>query len=121
MAFHIGDFKQESKDYRGWFVGSFASDGPRFSKDLEVKYWEFEPGNNDHPSKTSSTTECTILLTGHLEAIIEGTVHEFKAGQYAIIQPNTSNNLVAKVLEPSSGITIKAPSDVNAKTVLEEE
>ncbi len=119
MSYYVGNYKQDSPNYHGWLLGSFVAEGPRKTDAVEVKYWEFNPGPNDHPLKTSSIIECTLVLLGHTEALINNKIHQLQAGSYVVIQPDTPNNLMHNVKEFTTGITIKAPSDVTAKKVLE--
>jgi len=120
-SFYIGSYKKDGIEgpNRGWIIGTFMADKPRKNEELEIKYWEFEKGiEHDHPPKTSSIIECTIILSGQTKAMIDAQEVILSAGDYIVIEPNTPNNLVAEILEDTSGLTIKAPSDPSAKTVI---
>ena len=118
--FYVGDYKNDGLhgENRGWIVGSYMANPARHSADVEVKYWEFPPGETDHPRKTSAIIECTFILTGVVRGEIDGEEITLRAGEYAVIQPNIPNNLVVEALEATSGLTVKAPSDPAAKTVI---
>ncbi len=119
--FYTGSLRQDAVNgvNRGWVVGKFLADPTRYTTEIEVKYWEFEVGNNHgHPAKTSDTTEWTYILTGRVRCEIEGQSLELKAGDYILIHPGTPNNTVAEILESASGICVKAPSDPTAKKIL---
>ena len=102
----------------GWFIGTFIEEGAAKTEDVEIKYWEFPVGKTSHDTKTSAIFECTLILSGKCRGEIEGEEYIFSAGDYIAIQPNTPNNLVIEILEPATGITIKAPSDPSAKQVV---
>ena len=124
VGYAIGDLRDEALHggHRDWVVGSFVEDkfDPRFTEQLEVKYWEFVAGDNTghEQVKESSTTEWTFLLEGRLRAIIGDDTFELGAGQYVLIHPNTPNNLISEVLEDAKGITVKSPSDPSAKQLI---
>lgn len=108
---------------RGWIVGVFFSEDPteaaRASEQIEVKYWSFERGGSAaHPMKSSSTIEWTLIIAGKVRAEIGDEHVILSAGDYALIHPGTPNNVVAEVLEDVVGVTIKSPSNPDAKTVL---
>ena len=106
----------------GWILGSFfdaRADSDRNVEELEVKWWSFQPGEEgSHSTKTSETVEWTMLLSGRVTATLDGEETELAAGDYVLIRPGTVNNVVSQVLEPTTGITVKAPSDPTAKQVL---
>ena len=121
MNYYVGDFKTDAREggKRGWIVGSFMEEGtPQKTDKMEVKYWEFEEGIPDHPTKISSTFEVCFILSGELEGQIDGQPLKLIAGQYVVIPPGISNNTVEKVLKRATGITIKTPSDPRAKKVI---
>lgn len=118
MSHAIGSYKEDGPSHRGWFIGTFIEQGAAKTEDVEIKYWEFAVGPTNHDTKTSAIFECTIILTGKTKAVIDGKEVELKAGDYVAIEPNTPNNLVVEILEPTTGFTIKAPSDPSAKKVL---
>jgi mannose-6-phosphate isomerase-like protein (cupin superfamily) len=107
----------------GWLLGVFFGDdpheGPRATEALEVKYWTATPdGSVDHPTKISETTEWSVILSGRVTARLGADEVELRAGDYVLIHPGTPNNLVATVMEDVAAITVKAPSDPTAKTVV---
>ena len=93
-------------------------EGPRYSKDLEIKYWEFPVGPTGHAKKVSSIIECTFILAGTVTGELDGHPLTLTAGDYVVIHPGTPNNLAMDVTAPVAGMTIKAPSDTVAKTIL---
>jgi quercetin dioxygenase-like cupin family protein len=99
---------------KGWFVGSFIepTDGPHNTKDVEIKFWEFEKGPPDppHPFKRSSSFEFTLILSGRVRACVSGETFELSAGDYVVIPPQTPNNTVVEILDTAEGLTVKAPS-----------
>lgn len=102
-------------------VGLFESLRTRHlekNEDVEIKYWEFGIGLNDHPVKESAIIECTFILSGKTRGFIGGNEITLQSGDYVVIQPGTPNNIVAGILEPTAGLTIKAPSDPSAKKAL---
>lgn len=120
MTYHIGNYKDDALKHRGWFIGTFIEEGAAKTDDVELKYWEFPVGSTTHETKVSSTYECTIFITGRSKGTIDGQEFEFKAGDYIAIQPGTPSNPVMEILEPTIGLTIKAPSDPSAKQVIQE-
>lgn len=105
-------------DRRGWFIGAFM-DNARRSSDLEVKFWSYVAGEDtDHPMKVSTATEFTYIISGAVEAVVDGATFILRAGDYVLIQPGTPNNTVSRVLEDCQGLTVKSPSDPANKTVI---
>ncbi|MFZ1483889.1 MAG: NUDIX domain-containing protein [Candidatus Saccharimonadales bacterium] len=125
MSHYVGNFKndaeREAAEHWGWIVGKFFPGTPRLSHDVEIKYWEFPVGVTDHPKKVSATIEITFILSGKVVAIINDETKELVAGDYVVLQPGTPNNLVSEILEPTTGLTIKAPSDPSAKKVISDD
>ena len=118
MSYTVGDYKQDAPNHRGWFIGTFIESGAAKTDDVEIKYWEFPIGATTHDTKTSAIFECTIILSGRCRGVVDGQDIELKAGDYIAIPPDTPNNLVVEIIEPTSGFTIKAPSDPSAKKVI---
>lgn len=120
--FYSGSYRNDGLNdpNHGWIVGKFKAEAPRKNNDVEIKYWEYEVGRTDHPTKQSSVIECTFLLSGKVKGIIAGEEVTLSAGDYIVIEPGIPNNLVRNILEKASGLTVKAPSDPTAKKVLEE-
>lgn len=119
--FYIGSYQQDALNdqNRGWIVGKFKDDPPRRNDAVEIKYWEYPVGPVDHPTKKSSIIECTFILRGKTRAILDGKEYTLSAGDYVVIDPGTPNNVVIEALEDVVGLTVKAPSDPTAKTVIE--
>jgi mannose-6-phosphate isomerase-like protein (cupin superfamily) len=116
--FHKGSAEKDARDYRGWLVGSFANpESARYTPDVEVKYWRGDDVAN-HPVKISRIVEVTFLLSGIVQGFVGDEPLDMQAGDYVIIQPGVPNNMVERVSADSIGLTIKAPSDMTAKTVL---
>jgi len=103
----------------GWLVGRFKDEPPLKNDAVEIKYWEYQTGPAEHDTKVSSIIECTFILKGVVEGMINGDTLTLREGDYIVIEPGTPNNLVINVLEDVTGLTVKAPSDPNAKTVIE--
>ena len=124
MSYYIGNYKndaeKEQAEHRGWIVGKFFPGTPRMTDDVEIKYWEFPVGPTDHPMKVSATIEITFILSGTVTAIIAGEEKQLSSGDYVVLQPGTPNNLVHFIAEPTTGLTIKAPSDPSAKTIVKD-
>jgi quercetin dioxygenase-like cupin family protein len=117
--FYHGEMQRDSRDYRGWLVGSFVVEGLRRIGEVEVKYWEFERGLTGHPRKISSIVEFTALLDGIVRGEIDDEEILIRGGEYVIIPPNVPNNMTIEALESSRGLTVKAPSDPLAKRIVE--
>ncbi|XOA43135.1 MAG: cupin domain-containing protein [Candidatus Nealsonbacteria bacterium] len=113
--FYRGNYKIESKEKGGWFVGHFM-DNLRRSEDLEIKYWEFGPGPTNHKKKRQKQSwEITLILRGKIDGEIEGEKVKLEAGDYVIIPPRVENGFPVHVLDYVEGITIKFPSLPNDK------
>lgn len=106
---------------RGWIVGSFMDDAIRKTDDVEIKYWTFPIGETSHDTKVSTVIEITLILSGVVRGEIDGEPVVMRAGQYMVIPAGIENNVPMEVLQPASGITIKAPSDVSGKKVVKED
>lgn len=120
-AYYIGDFRYDGLfgPNRGWIVGKFIDDAPRKNNEVEIKYWEYAAGEEvSHGIKVSSIIECTLILKGKTTCIVDGQQTTLKQGDYIVIKPGVPNNTVAEILEDTVGITIKAPSDPNAKKIV---
>lgn len=119
-TFYISNFQADalSGQNNGWVIGSFMEPGPRKTDKVEIKYWEFPAGKAAHDKKISSTFETTFILEGEVRGEVDGRPINLKKGEYVVIQPGVSNNLVQEVIEFAKGLTIKAPSDPQAKKVL---
>ena len=116
--FYKGNYKIESKEKGGWFIGHFM-DNLRRSEDIEIKYWEFAPGMTSHKGKYQKQSwEITLILKGKIEGILEGERIKFEAGDYVMIPPRVKNGFPDNVLEYAEGITIKFPSLPNDKQEL---
>ncbi|WP_457181045.1 cupin domain-containing protein [Mycobacteroides abscessus] len=105
---------------RGWVIGAFF-DGPdlRLCADLEVKYGEFLKGADpEHLAKVSATTEFTLVLSGAVRAVVGSDEFILSEGDYVLIHPGTPNNTVLEILEDACILTVKAPSDPKAKSVV---
>lgn len=121
-SYYAGKFRDDGLNgpNRGWIVGSFMKDLPRKNDAVEIKYWEFKAGKDtNHPAKISSIIECTFILKGKIRGVIDGDEIILEAGDYVVIEPGTPNNVPAEALEDVAGITVKAPSDPTAKTIIE--
>ena len=113
--FYQGNYKIESKEKGGWFIGHFM-DNLRRSENIEIKYWEFEPGIPNHKKKSQKqATEITLILKGKIEGIIEGEKIKLDAGDYVYIPAGVVSGFPDNVLEYVEGITIKFPSIPNDK------
>ena len=106
----------------GWILGSFYAredaESLRATNEVEVKYWEYARGDgHSHQAKTSSTIEWTYIVAGRVRARLGRDFVILGEGEYVIIQPGTLNNVVEELLEDTRGITVKAPSDPEAKRI----
>lgn len=119
--YYTGSYREDGLNgpNAGWLVGRFKDEPPLKNDAVEIKYWEYKAGPAKHDTKVSSIIECTFILKGSVEGMIDGKRLTFRAGEYVVIKPGTPNNLVINVLEDVAGLTIKAPSDPNAKTIIE--
>ena len=118
--FYKGNFRIESKEKGGWFIGHFM-DNCRKSENIEIKYWEFEPGVPRHDKKYQKQSwEITLILKGKIEGIIEGERIKLEAGDYVMIPPSVKNGFPDNVFEYVEGITIKFPSIPGDKVALSE-
>lgn len=119
--FYVGQYRDDglNEPDRGWLVGTFKNDLPRKNDEVEIKYWEYGVGPTDHPLKESSIIECTFILKGRTRALVNNEEVILSAGDYLVIAPGVPNNNLVEVLEDVVGITVKAPSDPTAKTVLD--
>ncbi len=120
QKYYVGSFREDGLNdpNRGWIVGKFKDSKPRKNNEVEIKYWEFQAGPTDHSTKISSIIECTFVLTGLIKGTVEGHEITLKAGDYIVIQPGVTNNLVVEIIKPATGLTIKAPSDPSAKSIV---
>ena len=121
-SYYVGNFRDDGLNgpNRGWIVGTFIENAPRKNEEVEIKYWEFQTGEAvGHGTKVSTIIECTFILKGKTKCLIGDDIIELKQGDYIVIQPGTPNNTVAEILEDTAGLTIKAPSDPTAKTIIE--
>jgi hypothetical protein len=94
--YYVGSYRDDglNEPNRGWIVGKFKDTLPRKNNDVEIKYWEYDVGATDHPTKESNIID------------------------YVVIHPGTKNNTVVEILEPTTGLTVKSPSDPSAKRVV---
>jgi mannose-6-phosphate isomerase-like protein (cupin superfamily) len=120
---YVGDFKHDARTngQRGWLVGKFMGQMPQKVDDVEIKYWELEPGPTGHRTKKSATFECTFILDGETIGLIGNHETRLVGGRYVVISPGTPNNLVKFVVKRVRGLTVKAPSDPGAKQIVSEE
>ena len=121
--YYVGDFRHDAEvnGHRGWLVGKFMDQKPQRVDEVEIKYWEFDPGPTRHGTKASNTFECTFILDGETIALIGERETRLAEGQYIVISPGTPNNLVKYVVRRVRGLTVKAPSDPDAKRVVAQE
>lgn len=120
-SFYVGNLRSDALNgqNRNWVVGTFLQDPQRQADQMEVKYWEYAKGETvGHGIKTSETIEWTYILKGKTRAILGEDVVTLHAGEYVLIHPGTPNNTVAEILEDTQGITVKSPSDPNAKKLI---
>jgi len=119
-SFYTGSYQNDglNEPNHGWIVGKFKDEAPRKNNEVEINYWEFEVGLTNHPTKESTIIECTFVLSGKVKGIVAGEEVILKAGDYIVIEPGVSNNIVIEILENATGLTVKAPSDPSAKRVL---
>ena len=121
MNYYVGNFKSDSTNdpNNGWLVGSFKEYGPRKTNDVEIKYWEYKKGENVKSYlKVSSIIECTFILKGSTKCLIDDDEIILNQGDYIVINPGVKNNTVSEILDDVQGLTIKAPSDTSAKTII---
>jgi quercetin dioxygenase-like cupin family protein len=119
--YYVGNLNYDAKNggHRGWVVGTFMEDDTvRKNESVEILYWEFPKGQIDHPTKTSTIIEVTIIIEGSIAGDIEGKPLTLKKGEYIVIKPGTVNNIAKEALSHVVGLTIKAPSDPNAKKIV---
>ncbi len=116
MNFYKGNFNQdrenEFKTKKGWLVGHFM-EYYRNTNKMCVKFWKFNKGEEkDHQLKyEKEAVECTIILKGKVQGVIDGKELIFQAGEYVVIPAKIRSNMIVKVLEePVEGFTIKSPS-----------
>jgi len=123
QKFYIGNYKEDAKKDRGWFIGHFIEDEIRKTTQLEIKYWEFEKEQDSgHLLKVQrNATEYTFILEGEIVGRVEDKVVDLKKEDYIIIKPGVVNNLVEKVIEKAKGITIKVPSIGNDTVKIKKE
>jgi len=119
--YYVGSYKEDGLNgpNRGWIVGNVNFELSRTTEAVGIKYWQFEVGPTDHPTKVSSIIECTFILKGKVRGTIDGQEVILNAGDYVVIRPGIENNTVIEVLEAAEGLTVKAPSDPNAKKIVE--
>jgi quercetin dioxygenase-like cupin family protein len=93
---YLGNFKEDALNgqNKGWVVGTFMESGPRSTKAVEVKYWEFPVGETAHDKKVSATFETTFILASELHGEVDGRQIKLKKGEYVVVQPGVSNNIV---------------------------
>jgi quercetin dioxygenase-like cupin family protein len=120
--FYKGNYRDEAevestdprKD-KWWVFGHFMQGGYRKTQAMGLKYWKFKKGEETlHKPKKGEpvATECDLILEGKVRGTIDGEIITLSAGEYVIIPPNISSNLIEEVLEePLVGLTVKAPSN----------
>ncbi|OGI82070.1 hypothetical protein A3E95_01855 [Candidatus Nomurabacteria bacterium RIFCSPHIGHO2_12_FULL_44_22b] len=125
MNYYKGKYSVDRENRKNeWLVGPFMNErGPdyRGTKHMAIKFWEFKKDKpKEHNTKFQRfCTECTILLSGKLKAMIDNEEFEFNAGEYVVIPPNIKSNLAIELLtDKAEGITIKAPSFILPKVEL---
>jgi quercetin dioxygenase-like cupin family protein len=118
--FYIGSLKYdaENESNNGWVIGEYKDDPIRKTKDVEIKYFEFQEGITGHDKKVSSVFEVNILFEGEFEGEVDDQPITLKANEYLVIPPGISNNVAKVAKKITRGITIKAPSDSNNKTIV---
>lgn len=79
---------------------------------FELKYWTFAKNKNPkHKEKfQKEATEYTFIIKGEINGTVEEDPINLKTGDYIIIKPGITSNLVKEVVENTIGITIKSPS-----------
>ena len=119
--YYVGSFREDGLNgpNRGWIVGTFMKDLPRKNEQVEVKYWEYKAGENvGHGIKISSIIECVFILKGKTRCTIGDDEITLNAGDYVVIKPGVLSNVVVEIIEDTSALTVKAPSDPTAKKII---
>lgn len=93
-------------------------EGIRKTDKVEIKYKEFNKGKTKHPPKKQDNIEINLILEGKIRGTIDTKLTTLKAGQYIVVSPNASNNIIEEVIEPTKIFTIKAPSNPSAKHLI---
>ena len=107
-----GNAAEDTKSTRGWLLGHFIdpSEGPRSTKDLEVK-WGVHPAGDQRPEWTADDQRTTLLLLVEGEFRIdltEGSKVLSEQGDYAVWGPGIDHSWEA--LSDSIVITVRWPS-----------
>jgi|SRR3990172_13045361 len=111
------DYEESLRNETGkeWLVGDFdkfANKNVRRVKDLELKYWKFNKGEEDRhkPKKQKSATEWTVVLDGEVRGVVNGEQVTLKRGDFIIIKPGVTSDLIGEIIKDVRGLTVKAPS-----------
>lgn len=114
-----GNVFEDSKETKGWFYGSFMPEG--FAKDdrVEIKIDKLKKGyrNKDHYQKTA--TKIDIVWSGEAVWAVNGERVKLKSGDYIIIAPKVRVHIEEIISDEALVQTIKIPSIVNDKVILE--
>ena len=111
------DYEESLRNETGkeWLVGDFdkfANKNVRRVKALELKYWKFNKGEEDRhkPKKQKSATEWTVVLDGEVRGVVNGEEVTLKRGDFIIIKPGVTSDLIGEIIKDVRGLTVKAPS-----------
>ncbi len=111
------DYEESLRNETGkeWLVGDFdkfANKNVRRVKDFEIKYWKFKKGEEDKhkPKKQKSATEWTVVLDGEVRGVVNGEQVTLKKGDFIIIKPGVTSDLIGEIIKDVRGLTVKAPS-----------
>ncbi len=88
---------------KGWFVGDFAPT-TFLTKDCEVAYKEYKPGDYEAKHMHKVATEVTMIIKG--EVLMNGV--KYGSGDIIIMEPGEATDF--KALSNTANIVVKVPS-----------
>jgi quercetin dioxygenase-like cupin family protein len=111
---HVGNAVDDSKDWRGWFVGHFldASTNVRASETVEIK-WGVHPKDEGRDSWHTGEQRTTVVLLIKGRFRLDLSTGSFllkEEGDYAMWGPGVDHSWQAE--EDSVVITVRWPSRV---------
>ena len=112
-------FANESAAH-GWVVGHMH-DGLAYTKDHEIKLWDY-PTQPDYPPKTFHGTEFIVIHEGVLRFRLEkdGETREIVLNgsefEYVILEPGITKEVFVEEA-PAVGVTVRWPSTPSSNVV----
>ncbi len=110
--FCIGKYKEDAKEGKGWFLGSFMKDEIRKTDKIQFKYWKLKKGKNpENKALTHTSPEYTIILKGKLDGEIDGQKIELETGDYIVIRAGVPHHYPINIYEDVEAFTLRVPNN----------